>query len=396
MSKRDGLPRLAEEIAAAQAERLDDAIIDARARLFEVPDRRPAAWTLIGAASLAMAASLIGWLWLGPESSPVRMTVEGAAVEAPSAWVSAPADRALPFEFSDGTEVFVSPLARARLAEATAKGGRFAVERGRVSASVAAASGAEWRFEVGPFTLEGKGTRFDAGWDAPREVFELAIREGSVELTGPTIVGLKRVGPGEQLRIALAPEPPPPRLDPTPTVAPASPPAPSMAVVASPKAIPPPKPSPPRWRDALAAGRFEEGLALVPDFDATCRGASAEDLLLLADAARFTGRAAASERAYRLLRDRFPGTRAAAQAAFALGRARFEAKDDRVSIRWLELYLLESPDGTLEPEALGRILEAEIRSGALEEAKVVARRYVARFPAGPQAASARKLLEPER
>lgn len=159
-----------------------------------------------------------------------------------------------------------------------------------------------------------------------------------------------------------------------------------------------PERSPPalRWQDLLGAGKYREGLALVPDFERECRASTAKDVLLLADAARYLGRKPESERAHRILRERFPGSAEAALAAFGLGRLRFEAADDEAAVRWLELYLAESPDGLLEPEALGRMLEARIRSGAPEDARRIARRYLARAPSGPLAAAARELLEPAR
>lgn len=458
MSGRD---RLLEEVRQAQDRGTAEQVAEARARLFGAPVGRRQPWAIGMAAGLLAALLLLGVLWSKGAPPAAEVQLVGSAEGQPSAWISVPPESTQPFAFSDGTVVVAAPGARARVLATTPRGGRFGVERGKISVSVPPRRGAEWSFEVGPFTVLVTGTRFDVGWDAPAEVFELQMRDGSVKVSGPTIVGLTSVEAGQRLRIALAPaaprspviaEAPAPRQEQarasasaspvrasasaSPREAPSAPPppkaraaadippreappapqgsqAPAREATADPRdpalarapEAPPPIPEPlrqrrlersARWQELLAAGQYREGLALVPDFERECRDATAKDALLLADAARYVGRMSDSERAHRILRERFPGSAEAALAAFGLGRLRFEASDDEAAVRWLELYLAERPDGVLGPEALGRILEARIRSGALEEARRVARRYLARAPSGPQAAVARQLLEPER
>lgn len=388
--------RLFEELRRAQDQATSAQVAEARERLFGAPPPRRSPWGLALAGGLLAALMIAAAVWRSAAPPAAIYAVSGTEGALPSAWISVPPEAPLPLEFSDGTVVLAAPGARTRVLSTTHRGGRVAVERGKISVSVPPARGAEWSFEVGPFTVLVTGTRFDVAWDAPAEVFEIEMRDGSVKVSGPTIVGLTTVGAGQRLRIALAPEA---AEAPAASAAPlASPPAPlpeARPVSAPPKA-PRPERSAPRWPELLRAGRYQEGLALVPDLERECRAASAQDALLLADAARYAGRKPESERAHRIVRERFPGAPEAALAAFGLGRLRFEAGDDEVAVRWFELYLAESPGGLLEPEALGRILEARIKSGELEDAQRVARRYVARFPAGPQAPAARKLLEPRR
>jgi len=391
-----GRSRLFEELRRSQDQATSAPVAEARERLFGAPPPRRYPWGPVLAGGMLGALVIAAGVWRSVEPPAAIYAVSGTEGALPSAWISVPAEAPLPLEFSDGTVVVAAPGARTRVLSTTHRGGRLAVERGKISVSVPPARGADWSFEVGPFTVLVTGTRFDVAWDAPAEVFEIEMRDGSVKVSGPTIVGLTTVGAGQRLRIALAPEAASPR-----EAAPASAtpgPAPLPEARPAPALPKPPRParSAPRWPDLLRAGRYQEGLALVPDLERECRAASAQDALLLADAARYAGRKPESERAHRIVRERFPGAPEAALAAFGLGRLRFEAGDDEVAVRWFELYLAESPGGLLEPEALGRILEARIKSGELEDARKVARRYLARFPAGPQAAAARQLLEPGR
>jgi hypothetical protein len=334
-------------------------------------------------------------VWRSVEPPAAIYAVSGTEGALPSAWISVPAEAPLPLEFSDGTVVVAAPGARTRVLSTTHRGGRLAVERGKISVSVPPARGAEWSFEVGPFTVLVTGTRFDVAWDAPAEVFEIEMRDGSVKVSGPTIVGLTTVGAGQRLRIALAPEAASPR-EAAPTSATPSP-APLPEARPAPALPKPPRParSAPRWPDLLApAATKRRPWCLTSRRE--CRAASARTPSCSPTRRACARRKPESERAHRIVRERFPGAPEAALAAFGLGRLRFEAGDDEVAVRWFELYLAESPGGLLEPEALGRILEARIKSGELEDARKVARRYLARFPAEPQAAAARQLLEPGR
>jgi outer membrane protein assembly factor BamD (BamD/ComL family) len=54
--------------------------------------------------------------------------------------------------------------------------------------------------------------------------------------------------------------------------------------------------------------------------------------------------------------------------------------------------LREQPSGSLAPEAHGRLLEALQRSGDSAAARSAASDYLARYPAGPHAEFAKRLL----
>src|SRR5262249_6168937 len=133
------------------------------------------------------------------------------------------------------------------------------------------------------------------------------------------------------------------------------------------------------WNALLNAGQFA---AIMRDADA--RGerlldtASANDLKVLALAARYTGRRALSIRAWQSLRARYAADAQNQGAAFFLGRGYEEQGDTGEAMRWLARYLAESPSGAYASEALGRRLLLLSKSGQKAEAMSTARIYLDR------------------
>jgi TolA-binding protein len=92
------------------------------------------------------------------------------------------------------------------------------------------------------------------------------------------------------------------------------------------------------------------------------------------------------------LRRRFPGGGHSAFAAFELGRLHFDQLGAyHEATRWLNTYLAEQPSGPLAREALGRVMEAESKSGNASEARRTAELYLSRYPTGPHQKLARSL-----
>jgi hypothetical protein len=151
----------------------------------------------------------------------------------------------------------------------------------------------------------------------------------------------------------------------------------------------------PAWRDPFARARYKEALAAIEAEDLTrvCVGEGAQDLLAIADVARYAGRPERAEIPLREARRRFPGSVEAATAAFQLGRIAF---DDRArfaeAASWFATYLAEAPHGGLRREAFGRLVEARERAGDHPGATDAARRYLDAYPTGPHADLARKVL----
>jgi len=94
------------------------------------------------------------------------------------------------------------------------------------------------------------------------------------------------------------------------------------------------------------------------------------------------------------LRKRFPGSANAAAAAFSLGRIAFERRGAYAeAVRWFSTYLSEAPNGPLMGDAVGRLMEARERQGDRAGARSDAEQYLRRFPRGPYAPLAKRLLQ---
>ena len=112
----------------------------------------------------------------------------------------------------------------------------------------------------------------------------------------------------------------------------------------------------------------------------------------LGEAARAAGRRAPAVQIYEAVRARFAGGERASVAAFHLGQVAFDQGGTLADARaGFAAYFDERPDGALAQEALGRLLEIEIRDGT-PAAETLARRYLARFPHGPHAALGRSIV----
>jgi len=153
------------------------------------------------------------------------------------------------------------------------------------------------------------------------------------------------------------------------------------------------------WSKLIAQGDFRGVLSDAErrGLERTLTAGSATDLTALADAARYLRRGELARRAYLAERERFPRS-AGREAAFFLGGL---SEDEsgvtarKTALEWYERYLAESPHGTYVPQALGRQMVLVHKLRGVAAARSLASEYLARFPDGPYAAPARKLLESE-
>jgi TolA-binding protein len=171
--------------------------------------------------------------------------------------------------------------------------------------------------------------------------------------------------------------------------APETPPPPVVAHAAP----PPAPPAPPGWRELAAHGDDRAALArALPAFDDECQRASASDLMKLADLARAGADAAHERAAWLAVRSRFPRTEQATTAAFLLGRGAFDEATFTEAARWFRAVVAEAPEGALAQDAAGRLIEAEQRAGNDDGARQAAQRYLQRYPSGPAAGLALRVL----
>jgi hypothetical protein len=290
----------------------------------------------------------------------------------------------------------------------TEEGARLAVEHGTGSFAITPSLERRWAVEAGPFVVTVRGTDFSVSWDPESERFALRLRRGRVVVSGPVLGDDLALRAGQHLTVNLAkaetiiteirPEDEVAEL-----TAPVASGAPSQAgaLVTASSGVSPgssaglPSAAPSgerRWRVALASGKWDRVLLEVEreGVDVALQSASSEDLLALADAARYRRRADLARAALLAHRRRFPGS---VDTSFLLGRVEELGSSGRAAaIRWYDEYLTRAPAGTYAAEALGRkmILTSEV--GGPAGARPLAEEYLRRFPNGSSAGAARALL----
>jgi hypothetical protein len=287
--------------------------------------------------------------------------------------------------FSEGTELELGSDGSGWLAETSATGARLVMESGTVDARVVPRPGARWTVQAGPFLVRVTGTVFRVRWRRSQGQLDLELRHGSVVVDGPGFSQV--VSAGQRLQASTRGVV---QVAPLETEAAAAPPSPGDSA---------PPAARESWAARVARGAFasvlEETSALGLEVVLTQRGP--DDLGALATAARLEGRTEVARRALGAQRRRFPSTVAGHEAAFFLGRIAEDTDGDtRAAVGFYDRYLVEAPGGALAQEALGRKLAALGRmpgAAARDQARTTARLYLARFPHGPRAAQAHRLVE---
>ncbi|WP_437818497.1 FecR domain-containing protein [Sorangium sp. So ce1078] len=388
-----------------------------------------ARWGFAIAGAAALALALVA-LW---PSRRLDYAVEGAPGAA-GGYIAAAAEEAR-LRFTDGTTVALSPGSALRVAEVDAAGARMLLEDGRASLRVTPRPKARWSVEAGPFAVLVTGTAFDVSWTRGDGTLRVELHEGSVTVRGPLAPdglplragqrlvarmregdvqissgdaagaagsaagpaqqgpssasaappgGERNTGPGDVEGDAGAARPGSSRAEGAPA---GSPPDGSEA---------PDGAAAPSWAKRVAAGDFRSVLA-----EAEQRGlggvldhGSLDDLVALADAARYARRGDVAQRALTATRKRFPGTSHGKAAAFLLGRMVDDGGSPGAAVAWYDAYLAESPGGPFAAEALGRKMVAVERTGGRAAARPVAELYLKRHPRGAHAPVARDLVKP--
>lgn len=413
---------------------------------------RRAGWRpgfLAAAAGAALLIALLLWITARPSTLTYTIGLE-AQPGRPGEWVDATRMPAS-IRFSDGTEFKLEPRGRARVTRIGPHGAELVLGSGRAWVDVVKREDAEWWVVSGPFRVRVHGTRFAVQWDPREDQFALQLFEGSVSISGcgfeqqqtlragqevrascsrqemiVTALGDGQAPPRDPASSAAAEMPDGPRQptaaaaerhdgprQPTAALATASPAerhgaeasnaaAPGLAANSRPprtRAVTPRPPestvpSAPDWLRLARGGHYAAAYdtASALGFDRLGAARPASEVLLLGAAALHAGHPAEARRAYAAVRARFPGTDAAAAAAFSLGRLYADMfAEPAASTRWFRTYLRERPGGALAQVALGRILEAKLRTGGAAGARATALAYLERYPSGPHADEARKV-----
>ena len=367
-------------------------------RTLRVPARSARVrWALaLGVFALGIAVGAPAWqAWTMLRYEAHGLAAEGSNLNARET----PGDLA----FSDGSRVTVSPHSTLSI---DLLGKRAALTRlvdGRLHVAVRHEPDTNYRFLAGPYEVQVVGTEFDLEWHAQTDGLTLTMQSGEVRVLGDG--SARQVRSGQTLHLPSQHElrePPSAPLPIEPKATAAATAAPDIAALNTTSR--PQKPSAllargseADWSALLNAGQFA---AIMRDADA--RGGErllesipANDLKVLALAARYTGRRALSLRAWHTLRARYAADAANQGAAFFLARGYEEQGDVSEAMRWLARYLAESPAGTYASEALGRRMLLLSKSGQRSEAMSVARAYLERYPRGSYAKSAQLVIQPE-
>jgi hypothetical protein len=368
---------------------------------------------LVGGAALAAAGALSAALLLPLRSRVLTFDVAGGTLSESGHILAGEGTR---IAFSDGSEARLSSGTEARIQNVTEHGAEVVLSRGSMYVHIAKKPHAAWNVAAGPYDVRVTGTSFDVSWSGQSQAFDLRMVTGSVMVSGPLAQGGIPLRAGQHMfggvaegRLtveggeanaatasnAAAPESPVQ----TPSDAPSEA---SLAPAESPSAsaVAPPGSAPGHgagdaqaWKRQVAEGHFDAVLeqAQRRGLDRTLLGGSLEELGALADAARYAGRTSIARRALLAERQRFAGSAAARDAAFFLGR--IEEDGGTGGLDWYERYLSESPQGAYVSQAYGRKMMLIYKQKGAAAAKSAASDYLSRYPNGPYAAAARKLLQ---
>lgn len=355
-----------------------------------------------GCAALVAAAAVLALRLAPPSSLPgLHGAWQGRSLTE-SSKVIAPAERGETLSFSDGSRVELGPRAEIALSKLAPEQAHLELARGHVDASIRKGTGRTWTLAAGPYSVRVVGTAFTVDWDASTRFFAVNVREGKVLVTGGELrTGGVLLGAGERIERQAAPLAPveaaPEASEKLPV---SSPPSPSERPFAS--ALPPS----PSVSTSLSKREDFRVQATHGDYSAamaTARRAglaqlqrelSAEDLLLLANTARYAGSSSEAREVLLKLRERFPGSPSATHAAMLLAaQAGDRDKNSAEAERWLRTFLTESPTGELAAGARARLLAMLLQRGAKAEAEQVARDYLRLHPHGQHAARAQAVLQ---
>jgi len=370
------------------------------ARMARTQRQRRTAWAS-ATAVVALVAALV--VLVTRTRALTYQVVNGAVVEG-SRIVGGPSTEV---RFSDGSELALDPGTETRIAALDARGGQVSLDDGAAHVKIAKRPGAAWTLAAGPYSVRVTGTAFLLSWSKRKQAFEIAMKSGSVVVSGPLIgagialhagqrlhsdVGTGRllVDDGSAPEVSAAPAPAPSSAAvgiPVASLFPASP-APSGPALEAPVAA---HAGGLEWRKKAAQGDFGDVIAAAErrGLDATLATAPLDDLAALADSARYARRAALAKRALLAERSRFPKSGAARDAAFFLGRI---AEDEGGGAsEWYDRYLTESPAGAYASQAHGREMMLVYQQRGARAAQALAAEYLARYPSGAYAGTAKKI-----
>ena len=350
-------------------------------------------WVQVGGMALAAVVVLGVGGWWFTSARRITYQVENAQVAADGTLFGGTSGGQV--HFSDGSQLALSPGSQTIVSELDAHGGHVRVEEGSAHFAIEHRQGTAWAVLAGPYTVRVTGTAFEVGWVAGTQRFDITMKSGSVVITGPLAPGGVVLKAGQRLRADRELE----VADVNAPIAAVEPAAMESAAPAIEESVAPAGSVStahrvargPSWRSLVASGKFDTVLSEADHrgIGSVLSAASLDDLSALADAARYAHRPDLSQRALLAQRARFPSSAQARDAAFFLGSL---GEGRGGGLGWFDRYLQESPSGAYASQALGRKLMLVYGQHRSQEARQIAIEYNARYPKGPYASTARKVL----
>jgi ferric-dicitrate binding protein FerR (iron transport regulator) len=398
----------------------------ARARLLQAVDRaqpearplatapaRSPAWRW-GLGTMVAAACAFAVMFTMSSDPALEFVVDGVELASSSARIISD-DEPRNLSFSDSTNVELAPGSSMFVEDLRSNGANVVLERGEVSLSVHHEHDTSWQVSAGPYAVHVTGTEFSVEWEPGSEYLAVEVEEGSVRIEGPEgAIATLRAGDSlvrERGKATIEPEPlatvepkpsvpesiasrTPPSIDEVVPDADAPADAPALADKAGKPVVT--EVEAPDWMSHFDDANYPAAWQRLAEQSGGTHGeakrADADALLDLADVARFTKHHQDAIVLLEQLRDRFPNSDEAGEAAFTLGRIAADRGSLAKAAAYFEQYLDERPNGSLVDDALGRLMDSYEALGRGGDAKATAERYLARFPKGPHAGKAQKLL----
>jgi TolA-binding protein len=360
------------------------------------PRRQPSisyAWPL-AAAMLAVVLGMSGYWLTRSRKTEIAITSPHAGT-ASSVRLELSALGPASLELTEGVTAELSARTLAYRTEQAPGEHRVTLEKGRLRLSIDPARHMHWTVLAGGYEVSVVGTIFSVERLLDGAEIDVKVERGRVSVSGGSL-GSERVmvDAGHQLRgrpagfavtDLTADSPPLPSPEGSGVVeterspaAGASPATDDVAFIA-------------RYRMRDYRGALEA--AERSGFSGLLERLDRKSLAQLADAARLAGNVARARQALTRLRERFPASTEATDAAFLLGRLYADSLSDAAgAARYFDLYLTERPEGAYADEAEGRSMVTHREAGDIARARQVASHYLARFPSGPYASTARSIL----
>jgi hypothetical protein len=303
-------------------------------------------------------------------------------------------------DFSDGSQVMLAPESRAVVSGISAQRAELRLNQGRLVATIRKTTGVTWTIHVGPYAVRVVGTQFSVDWDQASNRLAVDVREGRVRVFGGDLpepgVSLDAGGHFQRYAQNAAASAPvedavkqvedSPRSEPRPQSSrPRAEPSASSAAAASSLG----------FLDLASKGRYQDALAAAEKqgFEGLASSLPENDLVTLANVARFSGNSQRARLALLELRRRFAGRPAAELAALYLARVAEDIeKRPAEAVRWLRTFVQESPSGDLAEGARTNLMSILLRTGDADGARSVAQDYLRYHPRGPHASQARSLM----